>query len=91
MKVEFGKYYRLKPRDWYPIIGKCTGKSKVEDKVYIFEYYFNDWDGYHTKSGAYDLWAVIEEVSEEEAKEYLIPYELDGKLPKYLMKKIFDK
>lgn len=29
MKVEIGKYYRLKPNDWYPIIGKCIGKSEV--------------------------------------------------------------
>lgn len=91
MKVEFGKYYRLKPNGWSPIIGKCTGKSKVEDNVYIFEYYFNDWEGYHTKSGAYTRYAILEEVNDKEVREYLLTYQLNGKLPKYLLKKVFDK
>lgn len=91
MKVEFGKYYRLKPNGWSPIIGKCTGKSKVEDNVYIFEYYFNDWEGYKTGSGAYTLYAILEEVSEKEVERYLLPYKLGDRLPKYFMKKIFDK
>lgn len=91
MKVEFGKYYRLKPNGWSPIIGKCLRKSKVKDNVYIFEYYFNDWEGYHTKSGAYTLYAILEEVSDKEVREYLLPYELNGKLPKYFMKKVFCK
>jgi hypothetical protein len=88
MKVEFGKYYILKPNGWSPIIGKCTGKSKVEDNVYIFEYYFNDWEGYKTGSGAYNLWAIIEEVSEQEAERYLLPYKLNGDLPVKFLEKI---
>ena len=88
MKVEFGKYYRLKPRDWYPIIGKCTGKSMVEDKVYIFEYYFNDWEGYKVGSGAYALYAILEEVSNEEVEKCLLPYKLKGQLPINLLKKL---
>lgn len=87
MKVEFGKYYKLKPHDWSHVIGKCIGKSKVCDKTYIFEFYFCRWYKYEVKKGAFSLWA-ISDVSEQEVERYLLPYKLNGDLPVKFLEKI---
>jgi hypothetical protein len=76
MRVEIGKYYRLKPRDYSSIIGKCTGFTKVYPFIPIFEFEYKDFGEWKKGSNAFDYWA-IEELSEDAYKQHIRENRLD--------------
>ena len=58
MKVEIGKYYRLKPIDHSSIFGKCIGFTKCYPSKPIFDFEYRESGVWKKGSNAFSYWAI---------------------------------
>lgn len=63
-----GNYYKLNPRDYSKIIGKCV-RFTADGETPIFEFEYKDCGKVVNGSGAFDFYAV-EELTVDELREY---------------------